>query len=102
MQTPSTLFRCAVLSVSVAALAGGQAVQVDPALPAYKPVEGSHRRAQEPRLQHDGHRDDDFWAEGFKTFYPNIKPEIVGKGSGDAPAALEAGTAALRADEPPR
>ena len=33
------------------------------------------------------------WAEGFKTFYPNVKLEIEGKGSGDAPPALIAGTA---------
>jgi phosphate transport system substrate-binding protein len=35
------------------------------------------------------------WAEGFKTFYPNVVPAIVGKGSGDAPTALTEGTAAF-------
>ncbi len=33
------------------------------------------------------------WAEGFNKFYPNVKVEIEGKGSGTAPVALTAGTA---------
>ncbi len=35
------------------------------------------------------------WAEGFKQFYPNVKIEVEGKGSGTAPPALIAGTAQL-------
>jgi phosphate transport system substrate-binding protein len=92
MQSPSVLFRSAVLSIFLAALAAAQAVQVDPSLPAYRAAQGvsgelkslgSNTMDQEMTM----------WAEGFKTFYPNVKPEIVGKGSGDAPAALIAGTA---------
>jgi phosphate transport system substrate-binding protein len=33
------------------------------------------------------------WAENFNKFYPNVKVEIEGKGSGTAPPALTAGTA---------
>ena len=92
MKPSSVLFRCAVLSVWVAALAGGQALQVDPALPAYKPAQGVTGE-----LKSLGSNTMDIemtnWAEGFKKFYPNVKPEIVGKGSGDAPAALIEGTA---------
>src|SRR5437879_5621283 len=34
-----------------------------------------------------------FWAEGFRKLYPNVQPEIEGKGSTTAPPALIAGTA---------
>ena len=33
------------------------------------------------------------WGEGFTKFYPNVKPEIEGKGSATAPTALIEGTA---------
>jgi phosphate transport system substrate-binding protein len=33
------------------------------------------------------------WAEGIRRFYPNVKPEIEGKGSSTAPPSLIAGTA---------
>jgi phosphate transport system substrate-binding protein len=82
-----------------------QGVEVDPSLPAYKQVGGVTGE-----LKSLGSNTMDIemsnWAEGFKTFYPNVKPEIVGKGSGDAPAALIAGTAhfgpmsrSMKADE---
>jgi phosphate transport system substrate-binding protein len=35
------------------------------------------------------------WAESFNRFYPNVKVQIEGKGSGTAPPALIAGTAQL-------
>jgi phosphate transport system substrate-binding protein len=35
------------------------------------------------------------WAEGFQKFYPNVKIQIEGKGSGTAPPALIAGTAQI-------
>ncbi len=34
-----------------------------------------------------------FWAEKYSTFYPNVKIQVEGKGSGTAPPALIAGTA---------
>jgi ABC-type phosphate transport system substrate-binding protein len=33
------------------------------------------------------------WAEGFRSFYPNVQIEIQGAGSGTAPPALVQGTA---------
>lgn len=33
------------------------------------------------------------WAEGFRKFYPNVTPEIEGKGSSTAPPALISGAA---------
>ncbi len=33
------------------------------------------------------------WAEGFKRYYPDVKPQIEGKGSATAPVALTGGTA---------
>ena len=36
-----------------------------------------------------------FWAEGFQEFYPNVNPQIEGKGSTTAPVALIEGTAQL-------
>ncbi|MCC7136866.1 MAG: PstS family phosphate ABC transporter substrate-binding protein [Planctomycetes bacterium] len=36
-----------------------------------------------------------FWAEGFTTLYPNVNPQIEGKGSSTAPPALIAGTSQL-------
>lgn len=36
-----------------------------------------------------------FWAEGFTTLYPNVNPQVEGKGSSTAPPALIAGTSQL-------
>jgi phosphate transport system substrate-binding protein len=36
-----------------------------------------------------------YWAEGFKTLYPNVNIQIEGKGSSTAPPALVGGTAQL-------
>jgi phosphate transport system substrate-binding protein len=36
-----------------------------------------------------------FWSEKFNKFYPNVKVQVEGKGSGTAPPALIAGTAQL-------
>jgi phosphate transport system substrate-binding protein len=92
MISPSAVVVCLGLSLVAGASARAQAVQVDPALPAYQAVKGVSGE-----LKSLGSNTMDIemtnWAEGFKAFYPNVKPEIVGKGSGDAPAALIAGTA---------
>src|SRR5262245_18836713 len=91
MRSPSVLVLCCILSV-FAATALGQAVEVDPALPSYQAAKGV---SGELKSLGSNTMDQEmtFWAEGFKSFYPNVKHEIVGKGSGDAPAALIAGTA---------
>jgi len=66
-------------------------VQVDPALPHYKPVQGvsgSIKSVGSDTLNNLM----TLWTEGFKKIYPNIQIEIEGKGSSTAPPALIAGT----------
>ncbi|HRP88379.1 MAG TPA: phosphate-binding protein, partial [Gammaproteobacteria bacterium] len=77
-----------VLSVS----AFGQALQVDPALPDYKPasgVSGNLKSIGSDTLNNLMA----LWAEGFRSAYPNVQIEIEGKGSGTAPPALIGGNA---------
>ncbi|MFM8980595.1 MAG: PstS family phosphate ABC transporter substrate-binding protein [Planctomycetia bacterium] len=73
-----------------AALAG--TVQVDPAIPAYTPVSGVSGTIKSVGSDTMNNLMT-LWSEGFRTYYPNILPEIEGKGSATAPAALIAGTA---------
>lgn len=89
-----TLRRIALLSWVLGAAAGyaGQAVQVDPALPEYTAVSGVAGNLKS--IGSDTMNNlMALWAEGFTKFYPNVKIEIEGKGSGTAPPALVAGTA---------
>jgi phosphate transport system substrate-binding protein len=81
----------AVAVLGIAALAYGQ-VQVDPALPEYKPVQGVSGTLKS--IGSDTMNNEmTLWAEGFLAMYPNVKIEIEGKGSSTAPPALVAGTA---------
>lgn len=68
-------------------------VKVDPNLPDYKVssagVSGSLKSIGSDTMNNLM----TFWAEGFKKFYPNVRIEIEGKGSGTAPPALIGGTA---------
>ncbi|RMH25164.1 MAG: phosphate ABC transporter substrate-binding protein [Planctomycetota bacterium] len=69
-----------------AALAVAQ-VQVDPALPTYRPVSGvsgSLKSVGSDTLNNLM----TLWAETFNGFYPNVSIEIEGKGSSTAPPAL--------------
>jgi phosphate transport system substrate-binding protein len=69
-----------------------QGVQVDPALPEYKPVQGISGTLKS--IGSDTMNNEmTLWAEGFLRFYPNVKIEIEGKGSSTAPPALVGGTA---------
>src|SRR5262249_4853439 len=71
-----------------------QAVQVDPAIGAYKKtsgVSGSLNSVGSDTLNNVM----TLWAESFQKQYPNVKIQIEGKGSGTAPPALVAGTAQL-------
>jgi phosphate transport system substrate-binding protein len=69
-------------------------VGVDARLPAYKPVEGVSGSLKS--IGSDTMNNlMTLWAEGFRTFYPNVQIEIEGKGSSTAPPALIAGTAAF-------
>lgn len=76
--------------------AGAQAANptVDAAIPEYKPaseVSGNLNSIGSDTLNNLM----TFWAEGFKTLYPNVKVQIEGKGSSTAPPALIEGTAQL-------
>jgi phosphate transport system substrate-binding protein len=85
------------LSSVVAALAmtlplATESVELDPALPEYRPVSGisgSLKSIGSDSLNNLM----TLWAEGFQAQYPNVKIEIEGKGSSTAPPALVAGTA---------
>src|SRR5688572_23981459 len=68
------------------------AVKIDDSIPAYKPVQavsGSLKSIGSDTMNNEMAN----WAEGFRKFYPSVKIEIEGKGSGSAPPALEQGTA---------
>lgn len=67
-------------------------VEVDKALPSYRPVEGvsgSIKSVGSDTMNNEM----TLWAEGFRKHYPNVLVEIEGKGSTTAPVALIAGTA---------
>lgn len=79
-------------SLCVSAAQAGEALQVDPALPDYVAVSGVAGNLKS--IGSDTMNNlMALWAEGFNRFYPNVKIEIEGKGSGTAPPALVAGTA---------
>ena len=75
----------------LAAGAAAQAVQVDSALPDYRPVQGvsgSLKSVGSDTMNNEMA----LWAEGFGGHYPNVKIEMEGKGSSTAPTALIEGT----------
>ena len=85
------LAAAAAATLAVAAPAHAQ-VQVDPNLPAYAPgsgVSGALTSIGSDTLNNLM----TLWAEGFRTFYPNVTIEVQGAGSGTAPPALVQGTA---------
>lgn len=67
-------------------------VQVDPALPAYTPVQGVSGSINSVGSDTMNNLMT-LWGEGFRRFYPNVQVEIEGKGSSTAPPALIEGTA---------
>lgn len=82
---------CSATSVAVAQQGG---VQVDPALPIYKPaagVSGTLRSVGSDTMNNLV----SLWSEEFKKMYPGVKTEIDGKGSSNAIPALIAGTSSL-------
>jgi phosphate transport system substrate-binding protein len=84
------------IAIAAAAFVAPTAAQVgvDAKLPAYKPVEGVSGSLKS--IGSDTMNNlMTLWAEGFRTFYPNVQIEIEGKGSSTAPPALIAGTAAF-------
>jgi phosphate transport system substrate-binding protein len=79
---------------SIGVAAHGQAVQLDPKLPAYQKtsgVTGNLNSIGSDTLNNLM----TLWAEGFKAQYPNVNIQIEGKGSSTAPPALIEGTAQL-------
>ncbi|MBT3071326.1 phosphate ABC transporter substrate-binding protein PstS family protein [Rhodomicrobium sp. Az07] len=81
-----------ILAGSAALAVTASALEVDPALPSYKPVSGIS--GQVKSIGSDSLNNEmTLWAEGFKAIYPNVKIEIEGKGSSTAPPALIEGTA---------
>jgi len=80
------------LCMALSAAAAAEAIRVDPAVPAYKPVQGvsgSLKSVGSDTMNNEM----TLWAEGFRKLYPNVKIEIEGKGSSTAPPALTEGTA---------
>ena len=69
-------------------------VSVDSALPDYKSVSGISGSIKSVGSDSMNNMMT-LWAEGFLKQYPNVQIEIEGKGSGTAPPALIAGTAAF-------
>ena len=66
--------------------------KIDPKLPDYKAaagVSGNLKSIGSDTMNNEM----TLWAEGFTKFYPNVRPEIEGKGSSTAPPALINGTA---------
>jgi phosphate transport system substrate-binding protein len=86
------LFPLALLAL--AASAGAQTVQVDPALAGYRAVNGVSGSVSSVGSDTLNNLMT-LWAESFNKFYPNVKIQIEGKGSSTAPPALIAGTAQL-------
>ena len=94
LQHVKTLARLTFASLVLATAAAAQAVQVDSALPTYAPakgVSGSLKSVGSDTMNNEM----TLWAESFRSFYPDVKIEIEGKGSTTAPPALIAGTAAF-------
>jgi phosphate transport system substrate-binding protein len=84
----------AVLTVSAAMAASAMALDLDPQLPAYKPVNGLSGKITSvgsdtlSTLMKQ-------WTEGFKALYPDVKIDGESKGSGTAPPALIEGVSQL-------
>lgn len=83
--------RVAAVAAAILASAATAQVQVDPALPEYKPVSGVSGSIKSVGSDTMNNLMT-LWAEGFIKMYPNVKIEIEGKGSSTAPPALIAGT----------
>ena len=82
-----------VLGAGLATISG-QAVKVDPSVPAYQKVSGVSGTLNSVGSDTMNNMMT-FWAESFRRYYPNVKVQVEGKGSGTAPPALIAGTAQI-------
>jgi ABC-type phosphate transport system substrate-binding protein len=87
------LLRLATALTAFAALsAASGAIELDSALPVYKPVSGVSGNITAMGSDTLGVLMRK-WADGFKTVYTNVKIEIESKGSATAPPALTEGAA---------
>lgn len=78
----------------LAAPAESKPIEIDPAIAAYAKtagVSGNLNSIGSDTLNNLM----TLWSEKFKGFYPNVKVQVEGKGSGTAPPALIAGTAQI-------
>ncbi len=81
-----------IVAVAGVLLAGtGFALEVDPKVPAYKPVSGVSGNLKSVGSDTLNNLMT-LWSEGFRAKYPSVKIEIEGKGSSTAPPALIEGT----------
>jgi phosphate transport system substrate-binding protein len=88
----NSLSRLSLASLVLATAVAAQGAQVDSDIPDYKPVQGVSGNLKS--IGSDSMNNEmTLWAEGFKSFYPDVKIEIEGKGSSTAPQALLGGTA---------
>lgn len=94
MLLPALFSSAALAALALFPGAVGQDL-IDPRLPDYKKVEGGVSGAIKSVGSDTMNNLMTLWAEGFNAMYPNILPEIEGKGSSTAPVALIAGTAAF-------
>lgn len=74
------------------ALVANAAMEVDPALPAYKAVSGVSGNVKSVGSDTLNNLMT-LWSEGFRGSYPGVKISVEGKGSSTAPPALIEGTA---------
>jgi phosphate transport system substrate-binding protein len=82
----------AILVSAAVGLAAAEPITLDEKLTAYTPVSGVSGKLVS--IGSDTLNNlMTFWAEGFCKVYPNVSPEIEGKGSSTAPPALIMGTA---------
>ena len=96
MNKPLPALRRASATLAALLLAGtaAAAVTVDPAIPAYQPVQGVTGAVNS--IGSDTLNNlMTYWAEGFNASYPAVQVQIEGKGSTTAPPALIEGTAQL-------
>jgi phosphate transport system substrate-binding protein len=85
------VFTAAALVALSAALAGAEAVKVDPAISAYQKTSGVSGNINSVGSDTMNNMMT-LWAESFLKLYPNVKVQVEGKGSSTAPPSLIAGT----------
>jgi phosphate transport system substrate-binding protein len=83
-----------LISVAADRATADEAINIDPALPAYEKTSGISGNLNS--IGSDTMNNlMTLWAEGFAKFYPNVRIQVEGKGSSTAPPALISGTAQL-------